>query len=268
MPARWPQYSGREPLPVGRQCIRQQLVRPVGEPREDDVRAFDRARTLRLIELERCEFCMVVVHCMAGFQVEVELAAIAQLDAGLALDGHRELGRQGEQHVPGLLDRFDDGQPHGRRRAPDQVGKAMRQQSALDRGVAVEEAHRVRRPLARQVVAELDPVLEVPRPMVVVLIRVLIDHPLVRIIGGLDPEHVAIEVTEAQDERSHAREERQALARRELLVTQMLKEGMLRIVTLETQDVLENGFHVEETCGLREPGIVLHVPSAVLHHSD
>ena len=65
---------------------------------------------------------------------------------------------------------------------------------------------------ALDVVAELGQILQVPRPVMVVLAGVEVDHLLVFVRGVLLPEHEFVQITEAQDEVRHAWIEGEPLA--------------------------------------------------------
>ena len=125
------------------------------------------------------------MHRVPGLAAEMELAEIAQLGAALGLDARSDFRGEAEQHVAGLLDGLDDHQLFLGRRA---VAAAARGAGpACDSAGVVLHVRAQRLRDARGAIeAELGEVLEVPGPVMVVLVGVLVDQQLVRILRVLD----------------------------------------------------------------------------------
>ena len=126
------------------------LLEQLEHPLDKDVALDD----LMVVQDDRREGSMVAARPrMAGLELEVEVAEVAQLDPLFTFDAPGEGGGVGEQHVARLLDGLDHHEALDRRDVDNEVGEPAGEQSADRQRFAVQlTQHGRRRPLL--VVAE------------------------------------------------------------------------------------------------------------------
>ena len=238
-----------------REGIPQQLMCPRLKKLKHLVRERNRSG-LRLRRKRQSRKLLVISpNRMPRLTLEMKRATITKRNTKLLLQRLRQREHRAEEHVPSLLNRLNENKPLNAARPLHKPRKPAHKRPVHQRLLTPQKTHPIRG-TRLNIKTKLREILKIPRPMVIILKRVDIDHLLVNILCTIRAQDNLIKIAKTQNKKSHARIKREALPRMQSLIPHTLKKRKPSIVALPIKNMPQNVFQVSSPSPVYDsPGI-------------